>query len=167
MDWQTASWIAGAIGNAVTSIDKIYRGYADFAKDKKFPANAPPPDFTYQDIPEKKEFAAVSRRTGHVQLAVSYDDLCKRLNDDDRRYVEALDNAMRSYERAWTAAYEDRALASGMDRGRYDAQLERLSKDIADPLLKVLKFVEKMGLFLDDHFLAARDIAEKYLKEGK
>ena len=49
-----------------------------------------------------------------------------------------------------------------MDVGRYDGQLDLLAREISDPLLKVLAFVEHMGLYLDDHYLAAREIAQKY-----
>jgi DNA polymerase I-like protein with 3'-5' exonuclease and polymerase domains len=51
-----------------------------------------------------------------------------------------------------------------MDVGRYDAQLDYLSRQIAQPLADVLDFVERMGLTLDDHYIAARSIARAYLK---
>ena len=57
-------------------------------------------------------------------------------------------------------------MASGMDIGRMDAQLEYLAKQISDPLIKVLDFVANMGLFLDDHYVMARNVAQQYLREG-
>jgi hypothetical protein len=53
-----------------------------------------------------------------------------------------------------------------MDVGRYDDQLDYLARQISDPLLKALAFVQNMGLMLDDHYLAARDIAQEYIKRG-
>ena len=47
-----------------------------------------------------------------------------------------------------------------------DAQLEYLAKQISDPLIRVLQFVERMGLYLDDHYQVARMLAERYLKEA-
>jgi hypothetical protein len=54
-------------------------------------------------------------------------------------------------------------MASGMQIGQLDAQLEYCAKQMSDPLVKALNFVQKMGLHLDDHYLAARSIATDYL----
>lgn len=165
MDIGTVSLVAAAIGNAITSIDKLYRGYADFLKSRKGGVFDAPPDFNYRDKPEEKAFVATSRRTGQEYQKVTYDELRAKLNDSDRAYVDTLSNALRNLERQWNTAYEDWSMASGMDRGRYEAQLEALAPRIAEPLLNVLKFVEHMGLWLDDHYNAARQIAEAYLQE--
>jgi hypothetical protein len=37
---------------------------------------------------------------------------------------------------------------------------------MSDPLIKVLDFVAKMGLYLDDHYMMARNVAQQYLREG-
>ncbi len=74
---------------------------------------------------------------------------------------------MENYQKQWNAAFEHKSMASGMDIGRFDAQLEYLSKQIADPLIRVLAFVEKMGLQLDDHYHMARMVTEKYLQDIK
>ncbi len=165
MDIPTISLITGAVSGAVASIDKIYRGYADFMKARKGNVFDTPPDFRYQDKPDEKTFVAVSRHTGQEYQKVTYEDLCNKLNLGDKEYVETLSKALRNLERQWNAAYEDWSMASGMDRGRYEAQLETLAPRIAEPLLKVLEFVQQMGLWLDDHYHAARMIAQEYLRE--
>ncbi len=109
---------------------------------------------------------AQSRRTGQAYRTVTYEDLSNRLNEGDRQYIETLTRAMENYQRQWLAAYEQRSMASGMDIGRMDAQLEYLAKQISDPLIKVLDFVANMGLFLDDHYVMARNVAQQYLREG-
>jgi hypothetical protein len=58
------------------------------------------------------------------------------------------------------------AILSAISDGRMDAQLEYLAKQISDPLIRVLQFVERMGLYLDDHYQVARMLAERYLKEA-
>jgi len=165
MDWQTASWIAASVGNAVNSIDKIYRGYVDFLKEKKGDVIDAPPDFQYADAPQSGAFIATSRHTGSVYQTVTYDELRTRLQDGDRQYIDTLSTALKNYELQWNSAYRARSMADGMDIGRYDAQLEYLAEQIADPLLKVLDFVQRMGLYLDDHYHAARQIAQQYLDE--
>jgi hypothetical protein len=64
---------------------------------------------------------------------VTYDELRNRLKEGDRQYVETLSDAMRNYERQWLAALQQKSLASGMDIGRLDAQLDYLAKEIFTP----------------------------------
>lgn len=164
IDLPTAALIASTIGNAVTAIDKMYRGYADFFKKKTPNIHAPPPDFSIQNSTAEGAVVATSLHTGANSQKVTYEELRSKLNPNDRAYVETLSQALESYEKQWQAAYLAKSMASGMDVGRLDAQLAYLSKQIAEPLLRVLEFVERMGLWLDDHYLAARDIAKEYVK---
>jgi hypothetical protein len=60
IDWQTASYVAGVAANAVASIDKMYRGYADFFKKKDATVGAPEPDFKIQNKPDEKALVATS-----------------------------------------------------------------------------------------------------------
>lgn len=165
IDWQTASWISSAVGGAVASIDKIYRGYADYLKSKTPNVFETPPDFSYQNKPDEQAFVATSRHTGHVSQKVTYAELESKLNDSDRAYIDTLNLALKNLEKQWSTTYADWSVASGMDRGRYEAQLDMLAPRIADPLLRILQFVEQMGLWLDDHYHSARQIAEQYLRE--
>jgi DNA polymerase I-like protein with 3'-5' exonuclease and polymerase domains len=48
---------------------------------------------------------------------------------------------------------------------KLDAQLDYLVKKIADPLIKVLAFVERFGLHLDDHYHMARTLTQEYLRD--
>lgn len=164
IDWQTASWIAGVVANGVASIDKIFRGYADYSKQKQPTNEGPPPDFRYQNKPDEKAFVATDINTGVVSQKVTYDELCAKLNPGDRAHVEAISEALENYRKQWDAALVAKSMASGMDVGRYDAQLDYLAREIAKPLTQVLDFVEHMGLWLDDHYVAAREIAHDYLK---
>jgi hypothetical protein len=164
----TAALIAKLVSDAVGSIDKVFRGYADVVKKKGTVTapSAPPPNLAYVDQPNQSAFVAQSRQTGRPSQIVTYEELSQRLNDGDRRYIETLTRAMENYERQWNTAFEERSLASGKDIGRMDAQLEYLAKQISDPLIRVLQFVERMGLYLDDHYQVARMLAERYLKEA-
>jgi hypothetical protein len=167
IDWQTASYIAGVAANAVTSIDKIYRGYADFSKKKEAATGAPPPDFSIQNKPGEKALVATSLQTGQTYQTITYQDLCAKLVPSDRAYIQALSQSLENYEKQWNSAFLAKSLASGMDIGRYDAQLDYLALQISEPLLKVLDFVERMGLWLDDHYLAARYIAQGYVQRDR
>lgn len=160
-----AATIAKLASDAVTAIDKMFRGYADFTK-RKTPAgnDAPPPDFSYVDRPDAQAFVAASRQTGAVYQTVTYQELAARLSEEDRAYIAALNAAMSSYQRQWNSVYEQRAIAGiGLETAKIDAQLDHLAKQVSDPLIKVIDFVQKMGLGLDDHYHVARQIAREYL----
>jgi hypothetical protein len=146
MDWQTVSFISGAVGNAIASIDKIYRGYADYLKTKKPNVFDQPPDLSYQNKPDESAFVATSRQTGQVYQKVTYKELESKLNESDRAYIDTLNSALSNLERQWSTTYEDWSVSAGMDRGRYESQLDMLAPRIADPLLRILKFIEQMGL---------------------
>jgi hypothetical protein len=167
IDWQTASYIASFAGNAVTSIDRMYRGYADFFKKKGATIGAPQPDFSIQNEPGAEALVSTSLHNGQTYQTITYEDLRAKLVDGDLSYIEALSQSLENYEKQWNSAYLSKSLASGMDIGRFDAQLEYLARQISDPLLKVLDFVESMGLGLDDHYLAARHIAKEYVKHDR
>jgi hypothetical protein len=168
IDLANAALIAKMASDAVAAFDKIFRGYADFLK-KKEPAalNIPPPDLSYVDLPKQNAFVAQSRQTGATSQKVTYEELCNKLNDSDRQYIKTLTQAMENYERQWTAAYEQRSMATGMDVGRLDSQLDYIVRQMADPLVKVLTFVERMGLCLDDHYLVARNLTELYIRDRR
>src|SRR5216684_1041632 len=126
IDWQTASWIAGVAANAVSSIDKLYRGYADFFNKKQPTVGAPPPDIRIQNNVGEQALVATSVTTGAVSQKVTYDDLRAKLTASDRAYIEALSQSLDNYEKQWNSALVAKSMASGMDVGRYDAQLAYL-----------------------------------------
>ncbi len=164
----TAALIAKMASDAVGAIDKIFRGYADVVKKKELSAaDIPPPDFVYVNDPKKGAFVAQSRQTGETYQTVTYEELRNKLDDGDRQYIETLTRAMENYQRQWNSAYEQKSMASGMEIGKLDSQLDYLARQIADPLIKVLDFVSKMGLYLDDHYIKARDISRRYLLENQ
>jgi hypothetical protein len=164
----TAAVIAKLVSDAVGAFDKIFRAYMDVLKGKQPTAQyIPPPDLAFRDSPQEHAFVAQSRSGGGTRQSVTYQELCKKLDEGDRRHIETLTRAMANYQRQWDSAYEQRSMASGMEIGRLDAQLEYLARQIADPLVKVLEFVEKMGLYLDDHYMMARNVTKEYLQQAQ
>jgi|GEM_PF-5838701 len=164
MDLETAALIAKLVSDAVGSFDKVFRGFADFIKKKEPSADyIPPPDFQYVDSPQEGGLVARSRRTGQVYQRVTYQELCDRLGDDDRKHLESLSKAMRRYQDQWDAVFVERAVAAGRERARLDGQLEDIAADISKTIIMILDFVSSAGLHLDDHYLMSRNVAESYL----
>ena|ERR1700752_2037664 len=167
IDLPTAALIAKLMSDAVGAFDKIFRGYADVVKGNKPTAPfVPPPDYAYVDSPAQKAIVAQSRQSGVAYQIVTYDELSKRLDSADWAYVETLGRTMKNYETQWLTAFEQKSLATGMEIGKMDAQLEYLTKQISNILIKILNFIEKMGLRLDDHYKRAREMAEEDLRKA-
>jgi len=164
MDRQTASVIAAAASDAINSVDQIYRSYADYLKEKTGAVREYPPDFRYLNNPEEKAFVAASRRSGAEHQKVSYQELCEKLSGSDKHYVETLDAALSDLGTRWNATYKAWSQAEGAKRKKYQTELDELAPLIADPLIRILDFVQKMGLWLDDHYVFARQIGQAYLK---
>ena len=164
----TAALIAKLVSDAVNSFDKIYRGYADWVekKTKATEPTVPPPDLAYVDQPSQSAFVAQWRSTGGIARIVTYEELREKLGDGDREHIESLSRAMNNYEKQWNAAFVQRSLATGMEIGKMDAQLEYLAKQISETLVMVLQFVNRMGFGLDDHYVTARSLAERYLQKA-
>jgi hypothetical protein len=114
IDWQTASRIAGVASNAVTSIDKVYRGYADFFKKRIPQTDAPPPDFTIQNIPAENALVAKLHSNDAALQSITYEDLRHKLNSEDQEHIQTLSRAMQNYEQQWNSAYEARSMTAGM-----------------------------------------------------
>jgi len=166
IDLATAAIIAKTASDAVGALDKVFRGYMDVVKKREPSAqHLPPPDLSYVDNPQQNAIVAQSRNTGQTYQTVTYKQLCEKLNRSDLQYIETLTRTMENYQRQWNAAFEQRSMASGMEIGRIDSQLEYLAKQMTDPLIRVLEFVQKMGLRLDDHYHMARMITQQYLKD--
>ncbi|RVP50010.1 hypothetical protein [Sinorhizobium medicae] len=164
IDLPTAALIAKMAADAVTAFDKIFRGFVEVAKKELPPQRrVPEPVFLYTNRPDRMAIVAENLHTGATFQAVTYEELRQRLNDNDRGYIETLSQAMENYQRQWNSAYQQKSMASGMDIGRLEAQLQYLAQQIAEALLRLLEFVSKMGLRLDDHYMAARQVAKDFL----
>jgi hypothetical protein len=160
-----AATIARLVSDAVGSLDKIFRGYADFVKrEERAVGDAPPPDYAYQDSPGDKAIVARSRDTGQVYQTVTYQELATRLGPQDLKYIRDLCEVMEAYQAQWSRVFKQKPLAGlGLESARLDGQLDHLARQISETLKNILSFVERTGLHLDDHYHVARQIADQYL----
>jgi hypothetical protein len=106
IDLASAALIAKMTSDAVGALDKIYRSFADYLREKKPSVRSIPqlePDYAYVDAPEKGAFEAKSRRTGYVCRTVTYGELRSKLEGSDLEYVETLSRTMQNYEHRWNS----------------------------------------------------------------
>lgn len=169
LDLVSAGTLAAIVSAAVDSIDKVYRGYVDFVKKKdgEQAVHTAPPMFKYHDRPEEQAFVATWLSSGEDANKITYAELAQRLSPTDLHHIEALADSMDQYRKLWDDVQRQKPLAGlGLESARLDAQLEHLAKEISKLLQRILDFVQTaVGMPLDDHYLAAQDIATQYLRE--
>src|SRR5262249_45683757 len=91
IDVATATHIASLASEAVQRLDMIYRSYFDVMenRDPHFGGGPPSlPQFVYVNSPQHSAIVAQSPETGEKYQTVTYQELCNRLKDNDRRYIE-------------------------------------------------------------------------------
>lgn len=163
---EMAALIAKAASDAVNAFDNIYDRYANFLKNRQPRSHwEPPPDYAYVDAPDRGAIVAMSRSSGKICQTVSYEELSEKLSGNDADHIKALSEAMTAYEQQWNSVYRQKPLMSDpIAIAKVDQQLERLAEEIGEALLKVLNFLQSMGLFLDDHYNVALNISKEYLE---
>jgi len=83
------------------------------------------------------------------------------LSATDVRLIKALEKRMEINVSIWTKIVEEIELETNIaSKARYELQLDALKEKIGSDLNGILKFVERLGFNLQDHYGAARTIAE-------
>jgi hypothetical protein len=161
IDLLAASQIASIAGNAVSIIDKMYTQFVAFAK-KEGDVEPHPPSICIQDAP-LSDALETKKTDGKVLQRITYTELAAKLDPSDLTYIRAREKSLRNYQAQWEAIYPDLSASSSDERARLNIKLKNIAQDMSSDLSAILGFLEKrLGVFLDDHYLAVRDIAETY-----
>jgi hypothetical protein len=163
IDLLAASQVASIAGNAVSIIDKLYTQFVAITKSG---TQVHPPSVCIQDAPSSK--AIVTKSGAHVLQQITYSALADKLNPSDLSYIQAREKSLRNYQAMWEAIYPDLSTSSSDERARLNLKLTKIAQDMSSDLSSILTFLEKrIGVTLDDHYLAIRDIAERYQQTAK
>jgi hypothetical protein len=161
IDLLAAAQIATIVGNAVTSVDKVYSQVTSILEKRK--GAVPPPSAKIENAPNQE--AVVASSNGHVIQKITYKELAAKLSTEDLGYIASREQSLRNYQRQWEAIHPQLALASIEERARLELKLENMAKDMSADLSAIVDFLEKqIGVQLDDHYLAVREIAKKYAR---
>jgi hypothetical protein len=159
IDLLAASQVASIAGNAVSIIDKIYTQFVAVTKTKQ-PVH--PPSIQIEDAPKSEEIVTKTIG-GAVVQRVTHAELAAKLDPADLAYIKAREDSLNNAKKLWETIYPEVALASVDEQARLKLRLEKIAKDLSYDLFAILNFLEnRVGLRLDDHYLAVRDIAERY-----
>jgi hypothetical protein len=159
-----AAQIASIVGNAVSTLDKVYERFVTYKTKRPADEVVHPPSIVFGNEPGNEQFACrtVGNGGGAICQVVKYEELKNELKPEDLSYVSAIDRNLRTYEKQWNSIYIEIPLASGLSKAQLDSQLDLVSERMGEELARLLKFLEKsFGMRLDDHYIAIRDIVNQ------
>lgn len=156
VDVATISAIVGLAASSVGLIDKITDSYLKFwGRDSGVPK-----EHRSKIVAGEDGKSLIRLVHGQEAQRVTYQEMTKRLSEDDLSYIRALEKSMKTHKSVWEGAYPQ--LASEVNpvaKAKIKAQLDDVAEDMGKDLQKILTFVEKTGLYLDDHYYAISSIA--------
>jgi len=104
----------------------------------------------------------VSRRHGIVEQRIDGDQL-QKLPDNMLSHIKTLEKSMQNYYAIWSSTYPQLPLLSDpVQKAKVEAALRQEVLAMKNDLERILKFIEKCGFWLDDHYLEIRDALENY-----
>lgn len=155
LDIATISTIVTTASSAVGLIDKIVDSYLMFRGKQSAPK-----EHRAKIEADAAGEGFIRREHGEEVQRVSYQEMTARLDDSDLSYIQALEKSMNTHKAVWESAYP--SLASEVNpvaKAKIQQQLDQVAQEMEKDLIKILTFVEKTGLYLDDHYMSVRDIA--------
>jgi hypothetical protein len=103
----------------------------------------------------------VGRSHGHEQQRITRSEFERRLTLDQLRYVSVLEKSMEVNLALWERTYPNRTL-DPKSRKEADQAIEAMAEDLSG----VLNLLERSGLWLDDHYLAVRQMLDDHLPDA-
>ena len=159
LDIPTVASIVGVLVQSVGLVDKVTDTYLKF-RGKESPV---PKEHKAKIVAGSDGTSLVRLEHGSEVQRVSYEELTKKLAPTDLSYVRALEASMNTHKAIWESAYP--SLASEVNpvaKAKVNVQLDAVATDMEKDLTRILTFIEKTGLYLDDHYMAVRDIATQH-----
>jgi len=89
------------------------------------------------------------------------DDLSKVLGPIDLRLITTYESKMNEYYDLWEKVYEEKDMSNdALANAKTEKQLGKLVVKMRGELLGILKFLEQIGVRLDDHYMNIRHLVE-------
>ncbi len=154
VDFATVTAAIGAASAGVQLIDKVADQVTRFLTKRSGPEVLPQHKMTV----EQDGDALVSKHYGKEFQRVTAKDL-EKLPEADLRHIKVYEESMQNHYDVWAAVYPQLALAiDPIAKAKTEAQLRGIVKAMKGDLLAILRFLEKAGLYLDDHYASVRDV---------
>jgi len=83
------------------------------------------------------------------------------LGPSDLALVQTYESKMNEYFSLWQKVYEEKDMSNdALANAKTDAQLRKLILKMKNELLGILKFLEHLGIHLDDHYMNIRHLVQ-------
>ena len=157
VDIATITAAIGAATSAVGLIDKVADQIDRFLT--KRPDPAIPKEHRLKI--EREGNAIVSKYHGQEHQRITGEDL-QKLPEAELRHIKVLEQAMENHYSIWAAVYPQLALAvDPIAKAKTEQQLKGIIGGMKADLEGILRFLERSGLHLDDHYMHIRDVVAR------
>src|ERR1700674_421445 len=103
----------------------------------------------------------VVKEDGEVRQTVTGAELAKSLSPSDLALVQTYERKMQDYFNLWSSVYAAKdASQDPLVNAQTDAQLKKLIVSMREELIGILKFLQQIGVHLDDHYMHVRSLVE-------
>jgi hypothetical protein len=103
----------------------------------------------------------VVKRDKQVIQTLKGDELAKVLGPNDLRLIKTYELKMSEYYDLWEKVYEEKDVSNdALVNAKTEKQLNKLITKMRGELLGILKFLEEIGVRLDDHYMHIRHLVE-------
>jgi DNA polymerase I-like protein with 3'-5' exonuclease and polymerase domains len=153
VDIATITAAIAAATSGVGLIDKIADQISRFIR--KDPTPVVPKEYRMKI--SKEGDTMVSKIHGQENQRITFEDFAK-LPESDLRHIKVLEKSMENHYAIWASVYPTLALAvDPIAKAKTEQQLKGIIADMKGDLEGILNFIEKLGFYLDDHYMYVRD----------
>lgn len=107
---------------------------------------------------EKEGNAIVSKYDGQEHQRITAEDL-QKLPEFELRHINVLAQSMENHYSIWASVYPQLALATDpISKAKTEQQLKNIIREMKGDFEGILRFLEQLGLQLDDHYSHIRAV---------
>ncbi len=111
---------------------------------------------------EAREGVIVNRSHGQMDTITpkQFED---KLEPEDLEHINTLAEAMENHYQQWRKIYPKRgSYVRPAQNKKVEQQLDELVKAVAQELGRIVRYLDRLGFDLDDHYQRYRDLADQY-----
>lgn len=129
---------------------------------KKEPPTVVTPDYK-MILEQDLDGSLVSKVYGSVVQKKTYKDLEQALDEKDLIHIKTLEKSMQNYYSIWSSTYPQLStFIDPVQKAKVELSLRNEVLDMKKDLERILKFIEKCGFELDDHYRGIREALSDY-----
>lgn len=163
IDLVTAGTIIKTAADAIGIVDKISHAVSTFRRSERVVLvrealkGVPAETVTANE----EGTALVHQVRGSEKQTITLEELSKKLGNQDLALIKTYDAQLGQLFEQWTAISAEYEVAGVAEQARLKGQLKLISGKMAKSLNSTMKFIERMGFTLGDHYVAIRAVTEE------